>query len=98
MESTFLVSSSGILVICSESAHCRVIAFVFMFILVGLPDFCFDTGILEFILQEVDLELLIVGQKSRIGIGKCLKVEWRQMLGSESIERNDLECEERPPS
>lgn len=55
VESTLLVNSSDILVICYESAYCISITFVLRFILVGLPtrtclcqNVCSDTGILEF--------------------------------------------------
>lgn len=55
VESTLLVNSSDILVICYESAYCISITFVLRFILVGLPtrtclcqNVCCDTGILEF--------------------------------------------------
>lgn len=79
MESTFLVNSSDILVICSESARRRLITFVPRVMLVCLPDVYSNTGMLEFIIEvklwEQNLEVLIVGQKSKTGVGKCLKVE-----------------------
>lgn len=84
MESTFVVNSNDILVICSESAHCWLITFIPRAILVGLPDVCSNTGILEFILKddiwEQNLEVLIVGQKSKTEVETCS--EWRQMLGT----------------
>lgn len=79
MESTFLVNSSDILVICSESVRRRLITFVPRVMLVGLPDVYSHTGMLEFIIEdklwEQNLEVLIVGQKSKTEVGKCLKVE-----------------------
>ena len=51
-ETTLLVNSSDILVICCESAYCILMTLLPRIILVGLPDACSDIGILEFKLED----------------------------------------------
>jgi len=51
-ETTLLVNSSDILVICCESAYCILMTFLPRIILVGLPAVCSDIGILEFKLED----------------------------------------------